>query len=294
MTLIHPTALVDPRAELGRNVVVGPFCIVEAGSVVGDDCQLEAGVTIRSRTTLGRNNRVGANAVIGGSAQHLTVHEPGGRLTIGDNNRIRERVTIHRGWENAATTVIEDDNLLMVSSHVGHDCRVGSRCVLVNHVLLGGFSQIGDGAYLGGAAAVVQHCRIGRLAMLGATTKIAQDVPPFVMVANSRVIGLNRVGLRSHGFTPADMRQLKAAYRVIYRDGLRWSDVLATLEAGFAEGPAADFAGFLKSGRRGFVQERLAPRKAALQFVRPAAPDTTSAGSQPEDAPERSRRKAAA
>jgi UDP-N-acetylglucosamine acyltransferase len=234
---------------------------------------------------MGRNNQVGENAVIGGYAQHLQVHEPGGRLTIGNNNRIRENVTIHRGWENTATTVIEDDNLLMVSSHVGHDCHIGSRCVLVNHVLVGGFATIGDDAYLGGAAAIVQHCRVGRLAMIGATTKIAQDVPPFVMVANSQVIGLNRSGLRCNGFTPADMRQLKAAYRVIYREGLRWSEVLATLEADFAEGPAADFAGFLKCGKRGFVQERLAPRKATLKFVPPAESDTASGSCRPECVP---------
>jgi UDP-N-acetylglucosamine acyltransferase len=267
VTQIHSTALVDPRAALGHNVVVGPFCIVEEGAVLGNDCTLEAKAIVRSRTTLGCDNSIGEGAVIGGTAQHLQLHEPGGTLTIGNHNRIRENVTIHRGWANDATTVVKDNNLLMVSSHVGHDCQVGSHCILVNHVLLGGFVQINDGAYLGGASAVVQHCRIGRLAMIGAMAKIAQDVPPYVTVAGSQVVGLNRIGLRRHGFTPQDMLEIKAAYRVIYREGLRWNDVLAILKSDFSTGPAAAFSDFLSSGTRGFVHERLVPRKAALKFV---------------------------
>ena len=270
MTQIHYTAVVDSHAELGRNVVIGPFCLVEAGAILGDDCNLGAGAIIRSRTTLGCDNNIGEGAVIGGRAQHLQVHEPGGMLTIGNHNRIRENVTIHRGWANDASTVVADNNLLMVSAHVGHDCRVGSHCILVNHVLLGGFVQVNDRAYLGGAAAVVQHCRIGRLAMIGAMTKISQDVPPYVTVVDAQVVGLNRVGLKRNGFTPQDMLQIKAAYRVIYRQGLRWCEVLAILKSEFSTGPAAEFNDFLSSGKRGFVQERLVPRKAALKFVEPA------------------------
>lgn len=267
MTQIHHTAAVDPSAQLGRNVVVGPFCLVEAGVIVGDDCKLEARAIVKSRTTLGCNNQIGEGAIIGGTAQHLQVHEPGGMLTIGDHNRIRENVTIHRGWANDATTVVKDGNLLMVSSHVGHDCQVGSHCILVNHVLLGGFVQINDRAYLGGASAVVQHCRIGRLAMIGAMTKITQDVPPYVTVVDAQVVGLNRVGLRRNGISAQDMLQLKAAYRIIYRQGLRWAEVLAILKSDFSSGPAAEFNDFLSTGRRGFVQERQVPRKAALPFV---------------------------
>jgi UDP-N-acetylglucosamine acyltransferase len=273
VTQIHSTALVDPRAELGRNAVVGPFCIVEEGAVLGDDCTLAARAIVRSRTTLGCNNSIGEGAIIGASAQHLQLHEPGGTLTIGNHNRIRENVTIHRGWANDATTIVKDSNFLMVSSHVGHDCQVGSHCILVNHVLLGGFVQVHDGAYLGGASAVVQHCRIGRLAMIGAMTKIAQDVPPYVTVADSHVVGLNRIGIRRHGFTTEEMLQIKAAYRVIYREGLRWNDVLAILKSDFSTGPAAALCDFLSRGTRGFVQERLVPSKAALKFVEPAQDD---------------------
>jgi UDP-N-acetylglucosamine acyltransferase len=281
VTRIHPTALVDPRAELGQNVEVGPFCLVEAGAVIGDDCQLGAHVAVRSRTTLGRQNEVGEGAVLGAIAQHAQVHEPGGTLMIGDRNRIRENVTVHRGWANDAATIIGDDNLLMVSSHVGHDCHVSNRCILVNHVLLGGFVQVNDGAYLGGAAAVVQHCRIGRLAMIGAMTKISQDVPPFVLVADAQVVGLNRVGLARKGFTAEEMLQLKAAYQIIYRQGRKWDDVLATLKAKFTSGPAADFNEFLSVGKRGFVQERRLPRKTALKMAESGAAAATDAPEQP-------------
>ena len=271
MAQIHPTALVDSRAELGRDVIIGPFCVVEAGSVIGDRCRLEARSVVKGRTILGTDNEIGEGAVIGGKAQHLHQHDPGGTLTIGSHNRLRENVTLHRGWNNDAATIVGDHNLLMVGCHVGHDCRVGSHCVLVNHVLLGGHVQVDDRAYLGGGAAVHQFCRIGRLVMVGGLSRVTQDVPPFVMVEGglTQVVGLNKVGLRRNGYTPEQILQLKEAYRVIYRAGHRWSDVLAILQTDFSTGPAAAFHEFLKTGKRGFVQERSISRRATLKIVDP-------------------------
>jgi UDP-N-acetylglucosamine acyltransferase len=272
VTQIHPTAVVDPRAELGRDVVIGPLCVVEAGAVIGDGCRLEARAVVKGRTILGCGNEIGEGAVIGGKAQHLHEHQPGGMLIIGHHNRIRENVTIHRGWANDAVTVVGDHNLLMIGSHIGHDCRVGSHCILVNHVLLGGHVQVEDRAYLGGAAAVHQFCRIGRLAMVGGLARITQDVPPYVMVEGglTQVVGLNKVGLRRHGYTPEQILQLKRAYRIIYREGRRWSEVLDILKKEFPTGPAAAFHEFLQSGKRGFVQERRISRRAMLRIVSPA------------------------
>jgi len=273
---IHPTAVVDSGAELGRDVVIGPLCVIEAGAVIGEGCKLEARVSIKGRATLGRNNSIGEGAVIGGRAQHIHVNDPGGIVVIGDNNCFRENVTIHRGWQNDAATIIGNNNMLMVGSHVGHDCQVGSNCILVNHVLLGGHVQVADRAYLGGGAAVHQFCRIGRLVMVGGLSKITQDVPPYVMaegVATSQVIGLNKVGLRRNGFTPQDILQLKEAYRVIYRQGLRWSEVIEILKTKFCAGPAAAFHEFLNTGNRGFIQERRISRKATLKIVDPEQDD---------------------
>ena len=274
MAQIHASALVDPKAELGQNVVIGPWCMVEAGAVIGDGCRLAARSIVKGRTTLGCDNEIGEGAVIGGAAQHVHVHDPGGTLTIGSHNCIRENVTIHRGWNNDAATIVGDHNMLMVGSHVAHDCRVGNHCILVNHVLLGGHVHVDDRAYLGGASAVHQFCRIGRLAMIGGLAKITQDVPPFVMAegagTSSQVIGLNKVGLRRNGYTPDQILQLKEAYRVIYREGHRWDEVLAILETEFSSGPAVAYHEFFKTGKRGFVQERRISRKATLKIADPA------------------------
>jgi UDP-N-acetylglucosamine acyltransferase len=272
---IHPTAIVDPTAQLGSDVRVGPFAIIEAGVVVGDGCQLEARTVIKSRTVLGIGNEIGEGAVLGGAAQHLLGQNPGGRLVLGDNNRIRENVTIHRGYANEAVTVVGNSNLIMVGAHIAHDCRIGNHVVLVNNVMLGGHVQVDDRAYIGGGVGIHQFCRVGRFVMIGAQSRITQDVPHYVLVegAQAQIIGLNSIGLRRNGFTPEDMQQLKQAYRVIYRQGLRWTEVLEQLARDFTAGPAALFYEFLKNGKRGFVQERRISRKAMLKIVDPAATD---------------------
>ena len=270
---IHPTAIVDPSAHLGKDVQVGPFAIIEPEVVVGDGCRLEARAVIKSRTVLGSGNVIGEGAVLGGAAQHLQRQDPGGRLVLGDNNRIRENATLHRGYANEGLTTVGNNNLIMVGAHVAHDCRVGNNIVLVNNVMLGGHVQVEDRAYIGGGVGIHQFCRVGRFVMIGAQSRITQDVPHYVLVegAQAQIIGLNSIGLRRNGFTPAEMQQLKEAYRVIYRHGLRWSEVLEHLARDFTTGPAALFHEFLKSGKRGFVQERRMSRKATLRLVDPAS-----------------------
>ena len=272
---IHPTAIVDPSAQLGSDVHVGPFAIVEPGVIIGDGCRLDARVVIKSRTVLGSGNEIGEGAVLGGSAQHLQRMDPGGMLVIGENNRIRENATLHRGYANEAVTKIGSNNLIMVAAHVAHDCQVGNNVVLVNNVMLGGHVQVDDRAYVGGGVGIHQFCRIGRFVMVGAQTRITQDVPHYLLVegAQAQIIGLNQIGLRRNGFTADDMLQLKAAYRVIYRQGLRWSEVLEQLARDFTTGPAALYHEFLKAGKRGFVQERRISRKAMLKIVDPATAD---------------------
>jgi UDP-N-acetylglucosamine acyltransferase len=283
---IHPTAVVDSRAELGKDVVIGPFCIVEGGVVIGDGCRLEARSVVKSRSTLGSDNEIGEGAVIGGKAQHLHEQTPGGILTIGNGNRIRENVTIHRGWSNDAPTIVGDHNMFMVGCHVGHDCHVGNHCILVKHVLLGGQVHVDDRAYLGGAVAVHQFCRVGRLAMIGGLARVVQDVPPFVMVDGNitQIVGLNKVGLRRNGYSPGQVLELKEAYRIIYRDGLRWSEVLEKLKNDFQTGPAAAFYDFLKSGKRGFVQERRISRRATLKIATLSEEENQQEGRRKRDA----------
>jgi UDP-N-acetylglucosamine acyltransferase len=159
-----------------------------------------------------------------------------------------------------------------VGAHVAHDCSVGDNTIIANNALLGGFVQVGDRAFVSGAVAVHQFCRIGRMAMVGGCARVVQDIAPYVMVdgQSGLIVGLNLVGLRRNGYGPADVAQLKSAYRIIFRRSLRWSDVLEQLRQEFASGPAADFHPFLSQGTRGFVQERRMPPGATLKLRRAA------------------------
>lgn len=267
-TNIHPTAVVSPSAVLGDRVTIGPFAIVEDGVRVGDDCVLAARVVVKRGVVMGRDNEVGEGAVIGGKPQHAKIGNIYGGVTIGESNRFREAVTIHAAMDPARSTLIGNQNLLMVNAHVGHDAVVSNNAIIVNNVLLGGHAIVEERAYLGGAVAVHQFCRIGRFAMIGGQAHIVQDVPPFVMVdgGTSRVVGLNRIGLRRNGFSDDEMLQLKGAYRLMYRSGLTWTEVIAALQQAHVDGPASLLAPFLAAGRRGFVQERRVPRTATLRM----------------------------
>ncbi|MFO0868008.1 MAG: acyl-ACP--UDP-N-acetylglucosamine O-acyltransferase [Pirellulales bacterium] len=277
---IHPTAVVSPAAHLGNRITIGPFAIVEEDVQLGDDCIVAGRATVKRGAILGADNEIGEGAVVGGRPQHAKITNLFGAVRIGQGNRIRENATIHAAMEKGKFTVIGDYNLLMVNSHVGHDSILGNHTIIVNNVMLGGHTVIEDRAYLGGAAGVHQFCRVGRHAMVGGQAHIVQDVPPFVTVdgGTSRVVGLNRIGLRRHGFTDEQMNQLKQAYRVMYRSGMTWTEVIATLQKTFHEGPAAVLAPFLAVGRRGFVQERRVPRTATLRIPDQLEADETPKG----------------
>jgi UDP-N-acetylglucosamine acyltransferase len=267
---IHPQAAVSPYALVGANVKIGPFCVVEPGAVIGDNTTLASRVVVKSGTTIGKANHICEGAVLGGLPQHIHMPECPGRLTIGDGNVIRENVTIHRALEADKSTSIGSFGLFMVGAHVAHDCHLGDHVILTNNALLGGHVHVEDRAYLSGAVAVHQFCRIGRLAMVGGLARVRQDVPPFVTVdgGTTMVVGLNRVGLRRAGYTSAEMYQIKSAYKLIYRSGMPWDEMLESLEHEFSDGPAAEFAVFFRDGQRGFVQERRTPPGATVRLVR--------------------------
>lgn len=267
---IHPLSEVSDQAPIGRNVHIGPFCVIEPDVTIGDGCKLESRVAIRNGTTLGPNNHVLEGAVLGGPPQHVHASERPGRVVIGSGNTIRENVTIHRALQEGQSTTIGDSNLLMVNAHVAHDCHVGDHTILANNTMLAGHIEVADRAYLSGAVAVHQFCRIGSLAMVGGQAHVNQDVPPYVTVdgQSSCVVGLNQIGLRRAGFTHDDVRQLKEAYRVIYRRGLKWQEILDCLKSEFPEGPAALFHQFLSATTRGILSERRLPPGATLKLRR--------------------------
>jgi UDP-N-acetylglucosamine acyltransferase len=274
---IHPLAVVSPHAELGTNVRIGPFCVVEAGVVLGDGCNLSGRATIKSGTVVGRDNLIMEGTVLGGMPQHLHMPEHPGTTRIGDGNVFRENCTVHRALAAGNETRVGNRCLLMVGAHVAHDCVVEDGVVLTNGSMLGGHVTVGEKAYVGGGVGVHQFCRIGRLAMIGGCARIIQDVPPFTMIDGdtAMVVGLNKVGLRRAGFALDDVKQLKQAYRVIYRNGLMWKEMLDALQTQFTHGPAAEYLPFFLGGKRGFVQERRTPPGAVVRLIRDDADDAS-------------------
>lgn len=260
--------MVSPLAKIGPDVEIGPYCVIEPDVTIESGCRLESRVVVKNGTTLGANNHVFEGAVIGGLPQHVHIPEAPGRVIIGSGNVIRENVTIHRALEEDEATILGNNSLLMVNVHIAHDCRVGNHTIFANNVMLAGHVTVGDRAYVSGAVAVHQFCRIGSMAMVGGQSHIVKDVPPFVTVdgLSSYVVGLNQIGMRRAGFTASDLRQLKEAYRVIYRSELTWNEILTRLAAEFPEGHAATFHQFLSTTTRGIVCERRLPPGATIKL----------------------------
>lgn len=268
LSAIHPQSVVSPAAQIGPDVEVGPFAVIEEGAVLGAGCRVATHAVIKRGTVLGQRNEVCEGAVLGGLPQHTKVPERPGGLVVGSGNTIRENCTLHRSLIDGQNTIVGDNNLLMVGVHVAHDCIVGNHVILTNNVMLAGHVEVGDRAYFGGGAAAHQFCRIGQLAMVGGYAQIKKDVPPFLMVdnASSLIVGLNKVGLKRSGFSSEDIADLKAAYRLIYRSGLTWREIVPALEAEYSAGPAAEFHRFLAGGSRGLTRERRAPAPTTIRL----------------------------
>lgn len=272
---IHPTSVISPEATLGNDVQIGPYCVVEAGAVIGDRCCLAARASVKKAVTLGEDNFLGEGVVLGALAQHLSPPENPGSVIIGNRNVFRENSTVHRAMHQDKATVIGNDCLLMVGAHVAHDCYVENNVILTNNVMLGGHVTVGERACLGGGVAVHQHCRVGRLAMIGGMARIVQDVLPFVMIDGSTglVVGLNRVGLRRAGLGRNEIKDLKEAYQVIFRSGLSLDERLALLETDYPVGACSEFSEFMQGSSRGFVRERRTPPGGTIRPIHDALVD---------------------
>jgi UDP-N-acetylglucosamine acyltransferase len=218
-TRIHPTAIVEPGAELGRGVSIGPFCLIGADARIGDGVTLESHVVVAGVTSIGKDSRVFPFATLGHRPQDMKYAGERSSVEIGENVTIRENVTVNPGTSGGGlVTRIGNHALLMACSHVAHDCRIGHHAILVNNVLLGGHVEIGDFAIVGGAAAVHQFVRIGQHAMIGGMSGVEQDVIPYGSVLGNRahLAGLNLIGLKRRGFTRDDIHTLRNAYRLLF------------------------------------------------------------------------------
>jgi len=221
--MIHPTALVDSKAELDDGIEIGPYCVIEKGVSISEGSRIGPHVIIREGTEIGKGCQIFQFASIGEAPQFLGYKGEKTFLQIGHHNIIREFTTLHRGTvKGGGKTVIGNDNFFMAYSHVAHDCQIGNQVVMANGATLGGHILIEDYAIIGGLAAVHQFCRIGTHAILSGLTGVSQDVPPYMMAAGSRarLYGLNTVGLKRHQFSEQTIRALKKAYRIIFRSGL--------------------------------------------------------------------------
>jgi len=233
-TNIHSTAIVDPRAELGNDVTVGPYTVIGGGVTIGDGTSLGPYVVVEGRTVIGKNNTVYAGAVLGSRSQDLKDRGEDTYLRIGDGNIFREYVTVNCGLaeETARTTVIGDNNLFMALTHVAHDCQVGNNVVMANLSGLGGHVVAEDRCVIGGMAAIHQHVMIGTMALIGGLAKVVKDVLPYMIVDGNPATcrGPNFVGLRRNQVSERSRRAIKRAYRLLSQSSLNTSQALEAIE----------------------------------------------------------------
>ena len=253
---IHPTAIISAGARLGEDIIIGPYAVIEDDTIIGDHTEVRAHAVIKRFTEIGAENVIYEGAVIGGEPQDLAFTECESYVRIGERNRLREGVTVHRGTQAGSATVIGSDCYVMAYAHVAHNCSLGDRVIIANNVALAGYVEIGDRVFISGGVVVHQFCRLGRLAMIGGNSKVVQDCLPFVTTDGvpARACGLNTVGLRRAGFKAGEVRALKEAYRLLLRAGLPLEDALAQLSR-LNDANVNDLIEFVRDSKRGFCHE---------------------------------------
>ncbi len=250
----HPTAVIAPDVRLGANVRIGPYAVIEEDVVLGDDCQIATHAVIKHHTRMGARNRVAEHAVIGGDPQDFKFKADCLSYTeIGNDNWLREGVTVHRGSRDGSVTRLGNGCFLMAYSHVAHDCTVGNNVVMANTAGIAGEVVVHDNAFISAAVTVHQFCRIGRNAMIGLSSKVVQDALPFCITDGNpgRARGLNIVGLRRNGFGKDEIAALKEAYRMLYARVPLEQALTAMRDM---QSPAVlEVANFIEGSKRGFA-----------------------------------------
>jgi len=255
--LIHPQAIVDPKAELAADVKVGPWSYIGPDVVIDAGTEIASHVVIKGPTRIGKNNRIYQFSSVGEDTPDLKYKGEPTRLVMGDNNVVRECVTIHRGTvQDRSETTIGNNNLLMAYVHVGHDSVIGNHCILVNNTALAGHVWVGDFANLSGYTLVHQFCRIGAYSFSAMGTAIGKDVPAFVTVAGNpaEARAMNIEGMKRKGFGRDTIEALRKAYKIVYRQGLTMEQAIAELEAMPADSQLQLFIASLKSSTRGITR----------------------------------------
>ena len=256
--MIHPTAIIDAQAEISDTATIGPYVVIGPNVTIGPESIIEPHVVIRGPTTIGARNHIYQFSTVGEATPDLKYHDEPTELVIGNDNVIRENVTIHRGTvQDRGITQLGDHNLIMAYVHVGHDSIVGNNTILVNNTALAGHVMVGDWAILSGYTLVHQFCKIGAHSFSGMGTAIGKDVPAFVTVAGSPAEAktINSEGLRRRGFSSHTLAELRRAYKIIYRQGLTLDNAVQRLEGMVKETPEIEMLiDSLSNSERGIVR----------------------------------------
>jgi UDP-N-acetylglucosamine acyltransferase len=254
---IHPTAIVDPKAELGAGTVVGPYCIIGASVVLGENCWLQHHVTLQGPMRAGAKNKFYAYCSIGQQTQDLKYAGEPTYLEIGDENTFREFVTVNRGTKSDGKTCVGSGGNFLAYSHIGHDCVVGNEVVFSNNGTLAGHVQVGDNAVMGGLTAVHQFCRIGRFAITGGCSKIVQDVPPFMIADGNpaEIRGVNLIGLERKNYPADKVKLIKEAFRLIYRSKYNTAQALEAVRKELQQtDEVREIVAFIETTERGIIR----------------------------------------
>ncbi|MFH2093951.1 MAG: acyl-ACP--UDP-N-acetylglucosamine O-acyltransferase [Pseudomonadota bacterium] len=256
--MIHPTAIIDPSAEIGANVTIGPFAIIKSDVCIGSGTTIGSHTTIDQYVTIGENCQIFQYASVGGAPQDLKFHGEKSYLTIGRGSIIREFVTINRGTESGGgITEVGEENYLMAYTHIAHDCKTGKQVILANNSTLAGHIVIGDNVTVGGLVAIHQFVQIGDYAYIGGKSAVGKDIPPYVIAAGDRATlhGLNNVGLKRHNFAKSALLELKKAYRIFFRIGLTVKQASERVKAEVEQIPEVkNFVQFIVNSNRGVTR----------------------------------------
>lgn len=255
--MISPLAYIHPEAKIGENVEIGPFVFIDKNVVIGDNNVIMSNANILYGARIGNGNRIFPGAVIGAIPQDLKFRGEETTAEIGDNNTIRENVTINRGTAAKGCTIVGSNNLLMEGMHVAHDVCVGSGCIIGNSTKIAGEVVVDDFAIISANVLVHQFCHIGSYVMVGGGTRTGQDIPPFTMAAREPVAycGLNLVGLRRRGFTPELIENIHNTYRLLYQRGKLREECLAEIREQVPMSPEIEYIlEFVHSSKRGIIK----------------------------------------
>ncbi len=258
MPSIHPTAIVDPKAQLASDVEIGPYAFVGPGVKLAEGVCVDSHAVVKGNTTIGPRSKIHSFACIGGPPQDKGFAGEDTQLIVGQDTELREHVTVHTGTpDGGGCTRIGDDNLIMNSAHIAHDCQVGSHCIIASFCGLAGHVKVEDYAVLGAYVGVHQFNRIGESVMAAANAKIVQDAPPFSLVAGdrARIAGINSVGLRRRSFSPEVRKALKHAYHILFQSKLMQEPALAQVREELGDCPqVAQLLEFLETCERGYCR----------------------------------------